>query len=95
MWSISAQIALGIAVALSPCYWIYVALRCALGFVCVSIVFCGFVLSKSRIAREICEIKAFQKMKIAGGGIVLTKFLVFDFYNSLTPSFTLIWDLIT
>uniref|UniRef100_A0A146LK24 Organic cation transporter protein n=2 Tax=Lygus hesperus TaxID=30085 RepID=A0A146LK24_LYGHE len=44
MMSIMATIVIGMAVAFSPCYWVYVLTRCFLGFFSVSIVLCGFVL---------------------------------------------------
>jgi len=46
MASLIMQLALGILVAICPWFEFYLVLRFILGFVCVSIVFSGFVLCK-------------------------------------------------
>lgn len=46
MASLIMQLALGILVAICPWFELYMVLRFILGFVCVSIVFSGFVLCK-------------------------------------------------
>lgn len=46
MASLLLQIILGILVAISPWFELYLVLRAILGFVCVSIVFSGLILCK-------------------------------------------------
>jgi len=46
MASLIMQLTLGILVAICPWFKLYLVLRFVLGFVCVSIVFSGFVLCK-------------------------------------------------
>lgn len=46
MVSILLQIILGLGIAFAPVLSVYLVLRALLGFVCVSVVFSGFVLCK-------------------------------------------------
>lgn len=53
MASLIMQLALGILVAICPWFELYLVLRFILGFVCVSIVFSGFVLCKYFIRKQV------------------------------------------
>lgn len=74
MASLIMQLALGILVAICPWFEFYLVLRFILGFVCVSIVFSGFVLCKyfthDRVVVQMWlmfSILSFLGMELVGG----------------------------